>query len=363
MLLNIRSERQSNWTLHMHTVASILPIFFVTNRANYSRWIPVYLLEMSQVPLGIWRWRIFYLGNSWKLQWYIEWHGDRKESHQECKRRWWWYFRIDKKEASFYSIDTLTRHIAAQYSAAMKETIGITSADNSVHQQGKTVSMKQDEDHVRALISHLKNMTNPFDCSFLDHNVLINISTSMHATKEVQSSLLNAVKKDQMEAFVLWHAPFNKLYSKLAAKKQHQWKASSLWRCLQTTYKTGHVADKIWMSSHIGCPDIGFPFDLRWKKEGAVLTPILYEGLTTSEVNSDLICICKGKDHCVAVVPVSRMVCHATNFAPVLPILTNVAMKLQMSSNMIIIRKKKNNIKMKRLCEQNKTLTGFPMNL
>ena len=55
--------------------------------------------------------------------------------------------------------------------------------------------MKQDEDHARALISHLKNnMTNPFDCSFLDHNVLINISTGMHATEEVQSSLMNAVK-------------------------------------------------------------------------------------------------------------------------------------------------------------------------
>ena len=53
MLLNIRSERQSNWTLHMHTVASMLPYFFVTNRMNYSRWIPVYLLEMPQLPLDI----------------------------------------------------------------------------------------------------------------------------------------------------------------------------------------------------------------------------------------------------------------------------------------------------------------------
>ena len=47
-------------------------------------------------------------------------------------------------------------------------------------------------------------MTSPSDCSYLDHNVLINISTGMHATEEVQSSHLNAVRnsKDQMEAFV-----------------------------------------------------------------------------------------------------------------------------------------------------------------
>ena len=58
---------------------------------------------------------------------------------------------------------------------------------------------------IMSLISHLKNnRTNPFDCSFLDHNVLINISTGMHAIEEILSSLLNAVKngKDQMEAFV-----------------------------------------------------------------------------------------------------------------------------------------------------------------
>ena len=37
---------------------------------------------------------------------------------------------------------TLTRHIAAQYSAARKERNGITFADNSVHQQEKAASMK-----------------------------------------------------------------------------------------------------------------------------------------------------------------------------------------------------------------------------
>ena len=113
------------------------------------------------------------------------------------------------------------------------------------------------------------------------------------------------------------------------------------------------------MSSHIGCPDTGSPFDFRWKKEGAVLTPILYKGLTTSEVISDLICTVRVK----IIVPVSRMVCHTRNCPPVLPILTNVAMQLQVSSNMIIMKKKNDNMKTKRLCVQNKRLTGFPMNL
>ena len=57
------------------------------------------------------------------------------------------------------------------------------------------------------------------------------------------------------------------------------------------------------------------------------------------------------------------MICHAPNRAPVLPILTNVAIQLQVSSNMIIMNNNNNNIKIKRLCVQNKRLTGFPMNL
>ena len=71
------------------------------------------------------------------------------------------------------------------------------------------------------------------------------------------------------------------------------------------------------MSSHIGCPHIGSPFDFGWKKEGAVLTLILYKGLTTSEVISDLICTVRVKIIAWSVVPVSRMVCHTQNCPPV----------------------------------------------
>ena len=99
------------------------------------------------------------------------------------KKREWWDCRIVKKEASSYSMDT----------------------DESYCSTVLSRNERKIWDYVcRQLISHLKNnMTNPFGCSFLDHNVLINISTG-NAIEEIQSSLLNAVKngKDQMEAFV-----------------------------------------------------------------------------------------------------------------------------------------------------------------
>ena len=127
----------------------------------------------------------------------------------------------------------------------------------------------------------------------------------------------------------------------------------------------GHVADKnMDIITFIRCRDIGSPFDFGWKKEGAVLTPIVYENLTTSEVISDLICICKGKDHCVVGCACFQNGLPCTELCTcAASILTYVAMQLQMSSNMIIMKKKKKNLKTKRLCVQNKRLCGFPMNL
>ena len=46
MLQNIRSERDGLWKLHLSSVSAMLPFMFVTNRVNYSRWLPVYILDM-----------------------------------------------------------------------------------------------------------------------------------------------------------------------------------------------------------------------------------------------------------------------------------------------------------------------------
>ena len=46
MLQNIRSKRDGLWKLHLSSVSAMLPFMFVTNRVNYSRWLPVYILDM-----------------------------------------------------------------------------------------------------------------------------------------------------------------------------------------------------------------------------------------------------------------------------------------------------------------------------
>ena len=49
MLLFIRATRTSDWNLHLSTLRSMIPWFFVTDRINYSRYSPCYWLEMSSL--------------------------------------------------------------------------------------------------------------------------------------------------------------------------------------------------------------------------------------------------------------------------------------------------------------------------
>jgi hypothetical protein len=58
----------------------------------------------------------------------------------------------------------------------------------------------RDEEQVQAIVNHLsETMTDPFDIE--DHPpCLMNISTGMHATREVQDSLLSAVNEGEKKA-------------------------------------------------------------------------------------------------------------------------------------------------------------------
>jgi hypothetical protein len=38
---------------HLMSSSTMLPYFFITNRTNYSRWMPVYILDMLELPAEI----------------------------------------------------------------------------------------------------------------------------------------------------------------------------------------------------------------------------------------------------------------------------------------------------------------------
>jgi hypothetical protein len=79
----------------------------------------------------------------------------------------------------------------------MNDRAGITSTSKTSHEEMKQTSLKRDEEQVQAIVNHLnETMIDPFDIE-VHPPCLMNISTSMHATREVQDSLLSAVNEGE----------------------------------------------------------------------------------------------------------------------------------------------------------------------
>ncbi|CAC5420158.1 unnamed protein product [Mytilus coruscus] len=53
MLSNVRAEREGNWSAHLMSSSKNAALFYITNRTNYSRWMPVYILDMLELPAEI----------------------------------------------------------------------------------------------------------------------------------------------------------------------------------------------------------------------------------------------------------------------------------------------------------------------
>ena len=66
------------------------------------------------------------------------------------------------------------------------------------HQQIKKSEMMQDENHVNAMVEHVKcNRSNPFDVSINPDDKWRNIATGMHASDKIKISLLSAITLGQ----------------------------------------------------------------------------------------------------------------------------------------------------------------------
>ena len=98
----------------------------------------------------------------------------------------------------------LTRQIVGEYASTIKTRGDLQGGLNDMNKSTQS-SNQRDDDHANVLIEHvLTKMANPFDLSEANSNILLNISTGLHASDEVKESLLTAVTKgkQKMENFV-----------------------------------------------------------------------------------------------------------------------------------------------------------------
>lgn len=197
LLLNNRAERDGLWGLHLSTTAKMIPYFFVANRNNYSRWAPLYLLDMLQLPDYIED--AFRRGNFSVRRAPGKFNGIWSDMGTETT-----VIRDAKGDSGIIGLTrkqpalirwSLTRHILGNYASQMRIRNGQTAQLSQVHEQAQPAAMKRDEKHVLDIINHINNnMTNPFEVDSHPEGILLNISSGLHAPQEVQQSLLSAVE-------------------------------------------------------------------------------------------------------------------------------------------------------------------------
>ena len=195
MLQNIRSEREGIWKLHLSSVSAMLPLIFITNRINYSRWLPVYLLDMFNLPPEVVS--KYESGNFAIRQKPSDFNGiwsdmAREKAVIKDSKGYGGIVNITRHKSTLIRW-SLTRHVLADVSAEMRQRYRISAlADKMMHEESTPTCLKRDEEHVKLLVDQIhQRMTDPFDV--LSHpKPLINISTGMHVSREIESSLINA---------------------------------------------------------------------------------------------------------------------------------------------------------------------------
>ena len=166
MLSNVRAEREGDWSAHLMSSSKMLPYFFITNRTNYSRWMPVYILDMLELPAEIksafekGEFSIRQTCGSFNGIWSDM--GTEKTIIKDSKGSGGIIGITNQKSALVRW--TLTRHFLASFSSAMNDRAGITSTSNTSHEEMKQTALKRDEEQVQAIVNHLsETMTDPID--------------------------------------------------------------------------------------------------------------------------------------------------------------------------------------------------------
>ncbi len=181
MLTIIWAERLGDWNLSLQSQCQMLPYIFQTDRMNYSRWLPVYLLEMIQLPEDL---KLVLSSNfsfhekSGKFNGIWLDMGMEKTIIRDSKGQGGIGGLTQQRSALIRW--TLTRRILGSYASVMRTRSGLSSDDNvhNIHDEPKPTAMARDEQHVTTLTKHIKEcMTHPFHTE-AHPDILVNISSA-----------------------------------------------------------------------------------------------------------------------------------------------------------------------------------------
>lgn len=177
----------------------MIPYFFICNRKNYSRYAPLYFLQMNNDLTP-------------EVQSELSKHFSIKFTSRAFRGLWsdmgveMSVIKDNKSEGGIIGFTrradavirwSLSRNIVGNYARSIKERCNQTNSDdelNFVHESEQPSQLQQDERDILKILNHINNyMTDPFNLIEFNDK-LINIGNGIEADPEVQKSLLNAVQ-------------------------------------------------------------------------------------------------------------------------------------------------------------------------
>ena len=138
------------------------------------------------------------------------------------------------------------------------------------------------------------------DLSTLGENINESCAPEHPATKAARKLVARLYDQKGKEADC--HGCLNKLRVRLAAVKSTPLlnlppcEATFTQHVLRASWQT-----KMWLSSHTAQPALPSPDGHGWEREDDTLSPVFFSGPMAEEVLKTLVCVCTGRDACIAV--------------------------------------------------------------
>jgi len=202
MLGLIRADREGDWHLHLSCIKDLIPWCFAMDKTNYSRYLPVYYVQMTQLENTCPDLHDHFLHGGFSVQ--------LQQVNPFAK------IAIDQTVEETVNKDTQTSggtrgfslrqgalsrfYLTAEYRAEalrqLREMVSVSSCLG--HADLQTSRIKRDENDVTSIVDMLENnWTNPFSNQPSD---LVNLATGAAAQPNVSTDLLKACEKGK-EAF------------------------------------------------------------------------------------------------------------------------------------------------------------------
>ena len=197
LLQFLRAERTGNWDLHIATTSQMIPYFFAMDRRNYSKWLPVYLADMTA------------LSSKHPLV-----HKESLDGNHSVSRSQHSFSKVSTDLALEQSVNRdskskggiigmsqnpnaldrwfLTCHERAAITTAFKEICCLNDCnENSVHKDGSSTRIRRDESDVGKIVNCFDSglMANPFS---EDADQLLNIASGVVLPVDVASRLVES---------------------------------------------------------------------------------------------------------------------------------------------------------------------------